>query len=73
MDDAAETGEDTHMFESPGWIQDEDALRSALARAIKLEGLADAWNEIGEMCHGARFEFSHSDNMTVTKAFVKSI
>lgn len=72
-EDAAETGEDAHVFETPGWIEDENALRSALARSIKLEGLADGWHEIGEMSGSAVYSWDTSDDgRPVTKAFINS-
>jgi len=70
-DDAAETGDKFHVFETLGWIQDEDALRSALARAVKLEGLADTWDEIGRMCNTATFEWDrNAQSRYATRAYV---
>ncbi len=70
-EDAAETGEETHVFETGGWIEDENALRSALARAIKLEGVAENWSDVGDMSHSAVYSWGRDDNNNhVTRAFV---
>ncbi len=71
IEDAAETGEDTHVFETSGWIEDENALRSALARAIKLEGIAESWDDIGRMSYEAVWLWHRTDEgLHTTKAYV---
>lgn len=69
VEDAAEEGTTEHMFETLGWIEDDNALRSALARALKIEGIASGWSEINDMCMSTRFEFVREDK-PVTRAWV---
>lgn len=70
-EDAAEEQTEHHVFITPGWLEvDSIQVRSSLARALKVEGVASNYWECDQLARDARIAWGHDGETKVTVAAI---
>lgn len=60
--DAAEDEEEEHVYMARGWLDETDALRWTLAKALTTEGTHNGWRSANEAVDAVEFSWGEDDD-----------